>query len=286
VYVLDSTLNLMPPGVPGEVYLGGESIARGYLNQPELTCERFVPDPFAAEAGARMYRTGDMGRWLADGSIEYLGRNDQQVKVRGYRIELGEIESRLLEYPGIREAVVLVREDAQPETPGLKQLVAYFVSGNTPVDLAELREHLRQSLPEYMVPAAYVQLPRFPLTPNGKIDRKTLPAPNAVCGLEHEYEPPQGETETALVQMWQEVLHVERVSRRDDFFALGGHSLLAIRLIGDIDQLFGIELPLHAIFEHSVLHALAEFVVTLRMTQFSEDDIRTVTAQIDRSLAS
>jgi acyl-coenzyme A synthetase/AMP-(fatty) acid ligase len=193
-------------------------VARGYLNREELTRERFVSDPFSTEAGARMYRTGDVGRWTSQGSIEYLGRNDQQVKLRGFRIELGEIESRLLQHAGVREAVVVVRED----TPTEKRLIGYVtLREGHEVPTEQLRTHIKEKLPEYMVPAAIVHLQALPLTPNGKVDRKALPAPEGEAYSRGEYEAPQGEAEQALAQIWQEVLKLERVGRHDNFFELG-----------------------------------------------------------------
>ena len=217
-------------GVAGELYIGGAGVARGYLNRPELTAEKFLADPFTSEPGARMYRSGDLGRWLPDGTIEFLGRNDFQVKIRGFRIELGEIEARLAEHAEVREAVVIARED----TPGDKRLVAYYTAAETeqPVEAERLREHLLARLPEYMAPAAYVHLPGgLPLTSNGKLDRRALPAPAGDAYARRSYEEPQGETETTLAQIWAEALKLERVGRHDNFFELGGHSLLVVTLI-------------------------------------------------------
>ena len=208
VYILDEYRQPVPVGVGGELYIGGAGVARGYLNRPELTAERFLADPFASEPDARMYKTGDLGRWLPDGNIEFLGRNDFQVKIRGFRIELGEIEARLMEHPGVREAVVITREDI----PGDKRLVAYYTNYGcseqvkTILGAEQLRAHLSAILPEYMVPAAYVGLESLPLTPNGKLDRKALPAPDGEAYAAHLYEPPQGETETALAAIWAELL--------------------------------------------------------------------------------
>ncbi|HEX6747842.1 MAG TPA: amino acid adenylation domain-containing protein, partial [Longimicrobium sp.] len=241
VYILDSRGQPVPVGVAGEMHIGGAGVALGYLNRPGLTAERFVVDPFAAEAGARMYRTGDLGRWLPDGTIEFVGRTDFQVKIRGFRIEPGEIEARLLAHGAVREARVIVREDQ----PGEKRLVAYVVGG---VEVEGVREHLRRGLPEYMVPAAIVVLERLPLTPNGKLDRKALPAPEHAAGTDR-YVAPRTPVEEVLAGIWAEVLRLERVGVEESFFELGGHSLLATRVVSRIRELFGVELPLRALFE-------------------------------------
>jgi arthrofactin-type cyclic lipopeptide synthetase C len=230
IYILDEYGDPVAVGVAGELYIGGAGVARGYLNRADLTAEKFLKDPFSSIPDARMYRTGDLGRWLADGNIEFLGRNDYQVKIRGFRIELGEIEARLAEYPGVREAVVIARED----TPGDKRLVAYYteaLGGEFTVGAEALRTHLSASLPEYMVPAAYVALEFLPLTPNGKLDRKSLPAPELDAYATRGFEPPEGEIETKLAAIWADVLKLDRVGRHDHFFELGGHSLLAVTLI-------------------------------------------------------
>jgi non-ribosomal peptide synthetase component F len=247
----------VPIGAVGELYIGGAGVARGYLNRPELTAERFLVDPFSAEPGARMYRTGDLGRWLADGNIEFIGRNDFQVKIRGFRVELGEIETRLVEQEGVREAVVVARE----ESPGDKQLIAYYVteggSGAQTVEPASLREHLSERLPQYMVPAAYVCLESLPLTPNGKLDRKALPAPEVDAYAVRGFEAPQGEVETTLAQIWANLLKVERVGRHDNFFELGGHSLLAVQVISRVRQLLGVEVELRELFARPILKDFA-----------------------------
>ncbi|XXX82580.1 amino acid adenylation domain-containing protein [Sorangium sp. So ce134] len=226
IYILDERRQPVPVGAPGELYIGGVQVARGYLNQPALTSARFVDDPFTA--GGRLYRTGDLGRWRSDGAIEYLGRNDLQVKIRGVRIELGEIEVRLAEVMGLREVAVTAREDE----PGDLRLVAYYTAeGEQAPDAEALRAHAAQRLPAAAVPAAYVRLAAMPVTANGKLDRKALPAPDAAAFAHRAYEPPQGATEQTLAGIWAELLGIERVGRHDNFFALGGHSLIAIRLI-------------------------------------------------------
>jgi amino acid adenylation domain-containing protein len=248
IYILDRAGEPVPVGVAGGLYVGGAGVARGYLNRPELTAERFVPDPFGGEPGARMYRTGDVGRWLADGTIEFLGRSDFQVKIRGFRIEPGEIEARLTEHPGVREAVVVARGDA----PGDKRLVAYYTAPEA-LDAGALREHLSERLPEYMVPAAYVRLEALPLTPSGKLDRKALPAPEDDAHAMRAYEAPAGEAEEALARIWAELLGVERVGRWNHFFELGGHSLLAVQVVSRVRQVLGVEARLGDVFERPVL---------------------------------
>ena len=224
IYISDEWLEVSPIVVAGELYIGGAGVARGYLARPELTAERFVPDPFGVEPGTRLYRTGDLARRRWDGYLEFLGRNDFQVKLRGFRIELGEIEARLAGHSAVREAVVTVQEEAEE-----KRLVAYY-TGKV-LGAGALRAHLLSSLPEYMIPAAYVHLEALPLTPNGKLDRRALPAPEASVNTGREYEPPESEVETKLARIWAELLDVDRIGRRDNFFELGGHSLLAISLI-------------------------------------------------------
>ena len=257
VYLLDAQRQPVPIGVAGEIYVGGDGVARGYLNRPELTAERFLRDPFVADGSARMYRTGDLGRWLPAGTIEFLGRNDFQVKIRGFRIELGEIEARLAACAGVREAVVLAREDQ----PGDKRLVAYLIAHeNGGLDVAALREALLQQLPEHMLPSAFVRLDAFPLTPNGKLDRKALPAPDGTSLVTRVYEVPQGEVEETLAGIWQTLLNVERVGRHDHFFELGGHSLLAVQLVSHVRDALGVEVALRELFVRPTLQAFAEMV--------------------------
>ncbi|MBD9416215.1 amino acid adenylation domain-containing protein [Pseudomonas sp. PDM16] len=245
LYVLDAELNLLPIGVAGELYIGGEiGLARGYFQRPELTAERFLPDPFGA-AGERMYRTGDLVRWREDGTLDYLGRVDHQVKIRGFRIELGEIESQLLALDGVQEAAVIARE-----TPTGKQLVGYVVArDNTDTDTNALRSELAKVLPDYMVPAQIIALEKLPLTPAGKLDRAALPEPT---WQSQSYEAPQTDNERILAAIWAEVLGVERVGRQDHFFELGGDSIVALKVVSRIRQQ-GLQLPLKALFEQSRL---------------------------------
>ena len=260
-YVLDERAQVVPVGVTGEIYVGGDGVALGYLNQPTLTAERFLRDPFNARAEARMYRTGDLGRWLPDGTIEFVGRNDFQVKLRGYRIELGEIEACLSSVEGVAEVVVLAREDQ----PGERRLVAYY-SGDTAPEVKALREHAKATLPPYMVPAAYLQLERLPLSSNGKVDRKALPAPREEGSAVSENdaadfdgdEPFQGELEAALAEIWAVLLQLERVGRRDDFFVLGGHSLLALQLVSRVQVALGLDMAVADVFEAPVLWEQAQ----------------------------
>jgi len=265
IYILDGEGEVVPVGVAGEISIGGAGVARGYLNRGDLTAERFVPDPFSAEAGARMYKTGDLGRWRADGNIEFLGRNDFQAKIRGFRIEMGEIEARLAEHPGVREAVVLAREDH----PGDKRLVAYITatgatseSGAPAAELnvEALRAHLISLLPEYMAPAAYVLLEKLPLTANGKLDRKALPAPDAGAYVTRGYEAPVGPIETKMAAIWAEVLKVKRIGRYDNFFALGGHSLLVTRVVSCVRSCLGVELSMRTVFEAPYVAELAKII--------------------------
>ncbi|HEX4714235.1 MAG TPA: amino acid adenylation domain-containing protein, partial [Ktedonobacteraceae bacterium] len=253
IYILNVHGQPAPIGVAGEIYIGGESIARGYLNRPELTAQRFLDDPFFTTPNARMYKTGDLGRWLPDGNIQFLGRNDFQVKIRGFRIELGEIEARLIAHPSVQDAVVVAREDH----PGDKRLVAYLVAQNdTQPDAETLRQHLASGLPEYMIPAAYVSLDTLPLTPNGKLDRQALPAPGMEAFSTTVFQEPQGETEILLAGLWQELLHIDRVGRLDNFFQLGGHSLLAISLIEHMRQA-GLQADIRRLFQAPTLAQLA-----------------------------
>jgi len=249
IYLLDCALSPVPPGVPGEAYVGGAGVSRGYLGRPGLTAERFVPDPFSTEPGARMYRTGDRLRWREERKLEFVGRLDGQVKIRGFRIEPGEVESVLSAHAAVREARVVVREDQ----PGEKRLVAYVVGG---AGTEELREHLRERLPGYMVPAAFVILEALPLTPNGKLDVKALPAPER-ASAEERYVAPRTPVEEVLAGIWAEVLRLDRVGVHDSFFDLGGHSLLATRLLAHIQATFSLEISIRDVFSMPTLEAMA-----------------------------
>jgi amino acid adenylation domain-containing protein len=259
VYLLDAHGMPVPVGVTGEIYVGGAGVARGYLGRPGLTAERFVANPFGAVPGARSYRSGDLGQWRADGTLAYLGRNDFQVKVRGFRIELGEITAAVRTIPRVTDAIVLAAATAAGDT----RLVAYYTGD--PVDAETVRQALLTTLPDYMVPAAYVHVDAWPLTPNGKLDRAALPAPDATAFATHVYEAPVGPIETALAEIWSEVLGVERVGRHDNFFALGGHSLLAVRALARVQQRITEGSTLQDLFAQPVLAAWAA-----RLAQLSE----------------
>jgi amino acid adenylation domain-containing protein len=252
-YILDKRGEPVPIGVRGELHLGGASLARGYLHLPHLTAERFVPDPFGQMPGARLYKTGDLVRFLPDGNIEFLGRTDQQVKIRGYRIETEEIEWTLKQHPAVREAIVMAREDERRD----KELVAYIVASET-VPSAGLRHFMKGKLPEYMIPATFMFLESLPLTPNGKLNRRALPAPSRLRGeSKNDFVAPRDILELQLCGIWEELLGVETVDVRDDFFALGGHSLLAVRLMARVEQVAGRTVPLSTLFTASTVEALA-----------------------------
>ena len=257
MHILDAHLQPVPVGVSGELWIGGEGLARGYLNRPELTAEKFIPNPFSRSKGTRLYRTGDLARYLPNGSIEFLGRLDDQVKLRGFRIELSEIETALNTHPEVRESVAIVRED----TPGEQRLVAYLVVGSTAPSVTELRHYLKQILPEHMVPAAFVVLEKLPLSANGKIDRKALPVPDgARPELDKAFIAPATPLEQMIAAIWTEVLDVEEVGIHDNFFELGGHSLIAMMLVSRIREKLQIDLPLRTIF---TLPTVADLAVAL-----------------------
>ena len=253
IYLLDEQGEPVAEGVAGELYIGGVGVARGYLNLPQLTAERFIDNPFVA--GERLYRTGDLARYRADGQLEFLGRNDSQAKLRGLRLELGEIETRLADIAGVRESVVLLRQDGLGEP----RLVAYYCEKpGTTLSPRSLREQLKISLPDYMVPTAFVRLDALPLTANGKVDRPGLPAPDVEAFDQQEYQAPQGSLETALAAIWADVLGVERVGRQDQFFALGGHSLLVMRVLAQVRHTLGLEVAPSTLFAAPVLKLFAE----------------------------
>jgi thioesterase domain-containing protein/acyl carrier protein len=253
--ILDKVLQTAPIGVAGELHIGGDGLARGYHHRPELTAEKFIADPFSHDPEARLYKTGDLVRHLPNGDIEFLGRIDNQTKIRGFRIELGEIEAVLRQYRGVSETVVVVREDA----PGDQRLVAYFVPvrGSIPA-ASELRELLREKLPEYMVPSAFVTLTEMPLTPNGKVNRRALPAPDqADLAPQETFVGAKDVIESRLVQIWETVLNVRPIGVRHNFFELGGHSLVAVRLMQRIEQAFGKNLPIATLFQAPTVEQLA-----------------------------
>ncbi|MEO7020166.1 MAG: amino acid adenylation domain-containing protein, partial [Ktedonobacteraceae bacterium] len=260
LYVLDTYGQRVPLGVPGDLLIGGTSLARGYLARPDVTAERFIPHPFSSIPGARLYKTGDLACYLPDGNIQFLGRGDTQVKVRGYRIELGEIEAMLATHPCVRESVVIVREDIPTE----KRLVAYVVSQDEQAQIAtQLRHFLQGKLPEYMIPSAFILLDALPVTANGKVDQRVLPAPEKMEAVrEVMYEAPRTPVEEVLVRIWTQVLHKEQVGIRDNFFALGGHSLLATQAISHMRQTFQTDIPLLYLFETPTIAGLAETLLT------------------------
>ena len=260
LHIVSDDLDVLPVGARGELLIGGDGLARGYHQRPSLTAQRFVPDPFST-TGGRLYRTGDVARYHADGVIEYIGRLDHQVKIRGYRIELGEIEARLLEHPAVHQAVVI-----DIDLAGHKQLAAYLVADTDSAELRNaLKAHLRAGLPDYMVPGHLVWLDAMPQTPNGKLDRKALPAPDASLA-QRAYVAPVSEQEQQMAAIWAEVLKVERVGLTDDFFELGGHSLLAAQLVSRIQSGLGIDVPLRLIFEKPQLN---EFLLAFADTGLS-----------------
>jgi acyl carrier protein len=274
LYILDAHRQPVPIGVTGELHVGGAGVVRGYLNRPELTAEKFIPNPFDKNPGTRLYKTGDVARWQANGDIEYLGRADDQVKIRGHRIESGEVESALARHPAVRECVVLAREDS----PGNRQLAAYIIGepDKASVDPGELRNFLRSTLPDYMVPSAFVFLDALPLTVNGKVDRKGLPMPDQIRpGRNESFAAPTTPTETALVAIWREVMHLEHVGVRDNFFELGGHSLLMTQVISRLRDAFQVELPVRTFFESPTIESLAAAIEQLledEISQLSDDE--------------
>lgn len=277
LYLLDRWLEPVPIGVPGEICVAGIQVGRGYLNRPDLTAEKFIPNPFDSaqdgpfdEAGKRLYRTGDLGRYREDGAIEFLGRIDHQVKIRGVRIEPGEIEVQLLTFPNVEQALVTIREDGASG----KRLVAYVVCGEVEISsdaelIGKLRDYLSARLPNAMMPSAFVRLDAMPLSANGKIDRKALPEPDMAGQSDRAYIPPRNPAEEALADIWKEVLDIDRVGVVDNFFDLGGHSLLAVQVLSRIRRAFGVEVPLRRLFDASTIEALASLVEALLIEQLN-----------------
>jgi amino acid adenylation domain-containing protein len=279
IHILDRELRPLPVGVPGELLIGGLQVGRGYLARPDLTAERFVPDPLSGEAGARLYRTGDLARLLADGAVDFLGRIDHQVKLRGLRIELGEIEAALSRHPEVGQAVVVVRED----TPGNPLLTAYYVpAGGAAASVADLRAALRTELPEYMIPSWFLPLPALPLTASGKVDRKALPAPDGGRpDLGREFVPPAGPVQERLAAIWAEVLRLERVGAHDNFFELGGHSLLATQVLSRVREAFSVELPLRALFDTPTVAGIAEAVIQKELERADDDLLARLLSELE-----
>jgi amino acid adenylation domain-containing protein len=283
LWVLDQYGHVLPVGVPGELFIGGDGLAREYLKHPKLTAEKFVPHPFSNEPGARLYRTGDLVRYLSDGNIDFLGRMDQQVKIRGFRIELGEIEAVLNEHTAVRESVVLVRDDV----PGEKRLVAYVVADSGAI-VNELRSWLRERLPEYFVPTFFIVLDKLPLTANGKVDRRALPAPDQSELLKEKLVAPRTPEEEKIAAIWSDVLDIKPIGIQTNFFDLGGHSLLATRVVTRISEAFGIRLPLRALFDSPTIAGVAAQVASVseivkKLAHLSDDDTRSLLAADKRA---
>ncbi|WP_294328194.1 phosphopantetheine-binding protein, partial [uncultured Chryseobacterium sp.] len=264
MYILDSYENLLPVNTAGRIFISGDGLAKGYYNNESLSDEKFIDNPFSGISGSKMYETGDLGKWTVGGEIEFLGRNDFQVKLRGFRIELGEIETRLQSYPGINQVVC----DAK-DVKGEKVLAAYYTceASYDALDKGLLREYLQGSLPEYMIPGFFVELHAIPLTSNGKIDRKALPDVTGEDLIRREYVAPVTELEVQLAMIWQEVLGVERIGITDNFFELGGHSLAAIKLIHTINARFGVNITLNQFFEFNTIEYINSLVSNLTLIQ-------------------
>ena len=268
LYILDQLLQPVPVGVPGEIYIGGGGLARGYLNRPQLTAERFIPHPFSDQAGARLYRTGDMARYMPDGDIEYLGRIDKQVKLRGFRIELGEIETVLGRYPAVREAAVVCHDDGVQS----QRLIAYVVAEDTSKPTAaEMRAFVSAHLPNYMVPSVFMVLDSLPLTPNGKLDQRALPAPDGERQSVEAFTEPRTQLEHQLINIWQEVLNVDRIGIFDNFFELGGHSLMATRVMSRISDELSVQIPVAKLFSYPDVASLAEQIEVFRLIEEGKD---------------
>jgi acyl carrier protein len=267
LYVLDSKLRLLPVGVSGELYIGGAQLARGYQHLPELTSDKFITHAFEPGKEKRLYKSGDMARWLPDGNLEYLGRTDDQVKIRGYRVELGEIERVLRQAPGVREAVVMVRQDAAAN----KKLIGYIATEGW-FDEEGIRQTLRDTLPEYMIPPILLEIPEIPLTANGKVDRKQLLAIDISSQLIKGYVAPENEVQEKLCAIWSELLGMETIGIYDDFFAIGGDSLTGIRMISHIAKAFSITIPIQAVFQFTTVSDLAKYLELQLLTGTTSED--------------
>jgi amino acid adenylation domain-containing protein len=279
VYIVDKQMQPLPPGIPGELLIGGLGVSQGYLDRPELTAEKFIADPFGPRAGGRLYRTGDLARWRRDGRIEVVGRIDHQVKLRGYRIELGEIESVLSAHPQVQQAVTICREDR----PGDKRLVAYLTAaeGVAEIDLAELRAQARQRLPEYMMPSTIVVMDALPLTPNGKVDRRALPVPDADQIALDAYVAPRNAEEEQLATLWAEILGLPKIGIHDNFFNLGGHSLLATQLVARMQKAIGRDIALRMLFEAPTIAEFAELLLRKRMQNVDADALASMLQELE-----
>lgn len=279
IYILDSRLQPVPIGVPGELHIGGICLARGYVGHPDLTAEKFIPDPFGVEPGALLYKTGDMARYLPDGDIEFLGRIDDQVKIRGFRIELGEIESVLAQNPAVRQAIVVVRQDS----PGEKRLVAYVVPhAEQTLTTTDLLSLLKSKLPEYMLPSAFVFLDALPLTPNGKVDRRALPEPGAErAELKEAYVAPRTAVQKKLADIWTEVLKLERLGIHDNFFDIGGHSLKATQVMSRVRAVFEMDVPLRTLFEKPTVEELALVVMERQAERVAGEEVSSILAEVE-----
>ena len=279
IYILDNHLQPVPIGIPGEIYLGGDGLAQGYLNRPEITSEKFIPNPFSFEPNSRLYKTGDLARYLRDGNIEYINRIDNQVKIRGFRIELAEIEAILNEHPQVTASVAITREDI----PGDKRLVAYIVCSeeNTNTITTKLREFLAQELPQYMIPNSFVVLNALPLTPNGKVDRKALPAPDTSNPQAKTFVAPRNTLELQLVKIWEKVLGIQPIGVTDNFFELGGHSLLTIRLVAEIEKVTQKKLPLAALFQFTTISELASIITQCEVADDAKKNLSTELLALD-----
>ncbi|HEX8460360.1 MAG TPA: non-ribosomal peptide synthetase, partial [Segetibacter sp.] len=255
VYIVDKKGKLLPQGAWGEIYVGGVQVADGYLNATDLTAKRFIADSYTNRRGATLFKTGDMGRWLKDGNIEYLGRIDGQVKIRGYRIEPGEIESMLKQSDLVNEAIVLAKEN----NDGNSHLIGYVVP-NGAFDKNSITDYLKSNLPEYMVPAIWVELEKLPLLPNGKLNKNALPQPEISTLLKHQYVAPVTETEVKLTEVWQELLGIEQVGVYDNFFELGGHSILIMKMVSSMKKRFGLTVPIHVVFQLPTISSLSNYI--------------------------